>query len=139
MGDSVRPKWAEKWRAAVHASFRGGAGSHLTLSPWPRPTCVPSGILIHPTVWLQYTNVTRHIDRQRSESIGRTVLQTVAQSPKYCDRHFAAFRIHSRRPCRHVNYSSSSFYRPSIRQYGMHNVRGKRYTSLMASSVLSGV
>ena len=55
-----------------------------TTSPGPRPTRVPkSFILIHPTVWPQYTNVTdRQTDRQdreRSDSIGRTVLQTVAQ------------------------------------------------------------
>jgi len=47
-------------------------------------TSVPSFILIHPTVWPQYTNVTdktdrqdrqdRHTDRQRSDSIERTVL-----------------------------------------------------------------
>jgi len=47
----------------------GGAGSPSnTMSPhrmWPgpRPTSVPSGILIHPTVWPQYTNVT---DRQNN-------------------------------------------------------------------------
>jgi len=41
--------------------------------------------LIRPTVWPQYTNVTDRQDRtdrqtgQRSDSIGRTVLQTVAQ------------------------------------------------------------
>ena len=44
---------------------------------------LPSFILIHPTVWPQYTNVTdrqdRETDRQRSYSIGRTVLETVAQ------------------------------------------------------------
>ena len=43
---------------------------------------MPSFILIHPTVWLQYTNVTDGTDRtcgQRTDSIGRTVLQTVAQ------------------------------------------------------------
>ena len=28
------------------------------------PTSVPSGILIHPTVWPQYTNVTDRQDRQ---------------------------------------------------------------------------
>jgi len=36
-------------------------------------TCMPSLILIHPTVWPQYTNVTdRQTDRQRqrSDSIG---------------------------------------------------------------------
>jgi len=56
---------------------------------------MPSFILIHPTVWPQYTNVTdqrteqtgrdrqidRQTDRQRSDSIGRTVLQMVAQKP----------------------------------------------------------
>jgi len=59
----------------------GGAGSPSnTMWPGPRPTSVPDGILIHPTVWPQYTNVT---DRQtgqtgqRSDSIRRTVLQTV--------------------------------------------------------------
>jgi len=30
----------------------------------PRPTLVPSFILIHPTVWPQYTNVTDSTDRQ---------------------------------------------------------------------------
>jgi len=40
----------------------GGAGSPSnTKLPGPRPKSVPGGILIHPTVWPQYTNVT---DRQ---------------------------------------------------------------------------
>jgi len=58
--------------------FCGGrAGSpSKTLWPGPRPTSMPSFILIHPTVWPQYSNVT---DRQRSDSIWRTVLQTVVQ------------------------------------------------------------
>ena len=49
--------------------------------PGPRPTAVPSFILIHPTIWPQYTNVT---DRtaQWSDSIGQTVLQMVAQKQK---------------------------------------------------------
>ena len=34
-----------------------------TISPRSRPTSVPTGILIHPTVWPQYTNVTDRIDR----------------------------------------------------------------------------
>jgi len=43
--------------------FGGGLGSHLT-QMWPgrRPTSVPSVMLIHPTVWLQYTNVTSRQD-----------------------------------------------------------------------------
>jgi len=37
----------------------GGAGSPFnTMSPGPRQTFVLSGILIYPTVWPQYTNVT---------------------------------------------------------------------------------
>ena len=63
-----------------------GAGSRSnTMWPGLRPTCTPSFILIRPTVWPQCTNVTdREKDRtgqtgQRSDSIGRTVLQTVAQ------------------------------------------------------------
>ena len=45
----------------------------------PRPTCMASFILIRPTVWRQYTNVRDRTDRQQSDSIGQTVLQTVAQ------------------------------------------------------------
>jgi len=47
-----------------------------------------SAILIQPAVWPQYTNVTertgedRQTDRQRTESTGRTVLQTVAQKKR---------------------------------------------------------
>ena len=44
---------------------------------------MPSFILMHPVIWPQYTNFTDRqtgqTDRQRSDSIGRTVLQTVAQ------------------------------------------------------------
>jgi len=60
--------------------WRGGAGSPSNIM-WPglRPTSIPSFILIRPTVWPQYTNVTDRTDRQRSDSIGWTVLQTVAQ------------------------------------------------------------
>ena len=63
-------------------------GPHLTQCGQDRglPAC-QGFILIHPTVWPQYTNVTDRTDRrerqdrQRSDGdgIGRTVLQTVAQ------------------------------------------------------------
>ena len=77
-----------------YAPFWGrGAGSPSNIEwPGPRPTCMPSFILIHLTVWPQYTNrptlqrerdrqTDRQTgqDRQRSDRIGRTVLQTVAQ------------------------------------------------------------
>jgi len=59
----------------------GELGPHLTQTRlgWGlRPYCMPSFIVIRPTVWLQYTNVTDRTDRQWTDSIGRTVLQTVA-------------------------------------------------------------
>jgi len=61
--------------------FWGGKlGPHLTqYSRRPRPTCMPSFILIHPTVWPQYTNVADRQTGQRSDIVGRTVLQAVAQ------------------------------------------------------------
>ena len=76
--------WAEN--GGVCPFTGGGAGSPPnTMWPGPRPTCMPSFILISPTVWLQCTNVTDRTDRQRTDSIGRTVLQTVAQKIKRCD------------------------------------------------------
>jgi len=38
---------------------------------------------MNPTVWPQYTNVTDRQTGQRSDRIGRTVLQTVAQKTKH--------------------------------------------------------
>jgi len=66
------------------ALWGGGAGfPSNTMWPGPRPACTPSFILIRPIVWPQCTNITdrqdRTDDRQRTDSIGRTVLQTVAQ------------------------------------------------------------
>jgi len=45
-------------RPSSPSPFRGGgAGSPPnTMWPGPRPTCTPSFMLIHPTVWPQYTN-----------------------------------------------------------------------------------
>jgi len=94
---AIRPQqiWAENWGLCP---FRGGgAGSPPnTMWPRPRPTCKPSFILISPTVWPQCTNVTDRTgqtgqtgqDRQRTDSTGRTVLQTVAQkSVKICQNY----------------------------------------------------
>jgi len=62
------------------APFSGGAGSpYNTMRPGPRPTSVPSGILIHSTVQLQYTNVTVKHDRQDNVTVayGEPLLVTV--------------------------------------------------------------
>ena len=70
--------WVKNWGLCPFGV--GGAGSPSNaMWPGPRPTCVPSFILIRPTVWPQYTNITGRTDRQRSDSIGRSVLQMVAQ------------------------------------------------------------
>ena len=77
--------WAENWGLCPFAG--GELGRHLTDVVRPRPICVPSFILIHPTVWPQNANVTDRTgqdrtgrqDRQWCDSIGRSVLQTVAQ------------------------------------------------------------
>jgi len=68
--------------------WRGAVGfPHNTMWPGRRPTCMPSFILIRPTIWPLYANVTDRQDRerqdrqdrQRSDSTGQTILQTVAQ------------------------------------------------------------
>jgi len=62
--------------------------------PGPRPTCMPSFILIRPTVWPQYTNVTDKQTGQtgqRTDSIGRTVLQTVVQKLHCVSKTFPSF------------------------------------------------
>jgi len=67
MGDRARAKRAEKWcRRWLMCPFPwGGSGSPSNaMWPGPRPTYTPSGILIHSTVWPQYTSVTsRQTDR----------------------------------------------------------------------------
>ena len=53
----------------------GAAGSPSnTMWPGPRPTSMPSFILMQPTVWPQYTNVT---DRQvgQTDSTGQTMVR----------------------------------------------------------------
>ena len=74
--------WAKNW--GLCAFGEGEVGPHLTMWPRLRPTSMPSFILIRPTVWPQCSNVTGRTDRtgqdrQRTDSLGRTVLQTVAQ------------------------------------------------------------
>ena len=70
---------------AVPLWGRGAGSPSDTVWPGPRPTCTPRFILIRPTVWPQCTNVTYRTDMtERSDSIGRTVLQTVAQKQNLC-------------------------------------------------------
>ena len=82
---SMQPSGRNRYRPKIGWGLcpfgGGGAGSQSnTMWPGPRPTCKPSFILIRPTVWPQCTNVTdRQTDTQRTNSIGRTVLQMVAQ------------------------------------------------------------
>jgi len=81
MGDSLATIDMDRKKGAA-VPLSGGAGSPSnTMWPGPRPTSMPSFILVHPTVWPQYTNVTDMQTRQDNGSdSGRTVLQTVAQN-----------------------------------------------------------
>jgi len=59
MGDCARKKWTKKWGGAAVPLSMGRAGSPSNIMPpAPRPISVPIGILIHPTIWPQYTNIT---------------------------------------------------------------------------------
>jgi len=81
-------------RAAVPLSVGWGAGSPSnTMWPRSRPISVRSGILIHPTVWSQYTNVTDRKDRQDSESL----LVTIAQKRSDIDLWLQLNMKHGRR------------------------------------------
>ena len=62
---------ADIWLKDCCAPFSAAGGARSpsnTMWPGPRPTSTPSGVLIYPTVWPQYTNVT---DRQT----GHTMVQ----------------------------------------------------------------
>ena len=81
--------WDENWGKRCHFG-EGKVGPHLTVWPGPRPTSMPSFILIPPTVWPQCTNVRDRTgqtgqrdsqDRQQCDSIGRTVLQISPKNP----------------------------------------------------------
>jgi len=85
-----RPRsWPHCVRWGHSSPLSGGAGSPSNTmwpGPGPRPTSMPSFISIHPTVWPQYINVrdrTDRQDRQRSDGLGRTILQMVAQKPTW--------------------------------------------------------
>ena len=87
------------WPVPRSTSVPSGVFIRLTSNTmWPglRPTCMPSFILIRPTVWPQCMNVTDRTgqtNRQRSDSIGRIVLQTVAQKPQKPNLRFLGDRL----------------------------------------------
>jgi len=61
--------------AAIGATDYADADK-TTVRPWPRPISVPSSILINPTVWPQYTNVTSKLtDRQIDRQTDRTTVR----------------------------------------------------------------
>ena len=62
----------------VYAPFAEAGTPSNTMWPGPSLTSMPSAILIRPTVWPHAVHERYRQDRQRSDSIERTVLQTVA-------------------------------------------------------------
>jgi len=65
--------WTQAVGAAVPLSVTGAGSPPNTIWLKPRPTIMPSFILICSTIWPQYINVTDRTGQQ-SDSIGRTVL-----------------------------------------------------------------
>ena len=72
--------------AAVPLSTGGAGSPSNTMSPGPRSTSVPSDILIHPTVWPQYTNITNRTDRIDNGPVaqGEPLLVTIAKKRINC-------------------------------------------------------
>ena len=63
--------WAENWGGAPRPFGEGGAGSpSKTMWPGPRPTCMQSFIMIRPTVWPEYTNVTDRTGQRQDRQDG---------------------------------------------------------------------
>ena len=61
----------------------GGAGSpSTTMWTGPRPTSMPSFILIHPTVWPQYSNITDKTDKQTDNGLIASGKPLYKRSPK---------------------------------------------------------
>ena len=74
--------WANAQCDGHPAEYRGHPLFNATKFGWrPMLECMPSFILIRPSIWPQYTNVTDTTDRsdRQGDSTGRTVLQMVAQ------------------------------------------------------------
>ena len=85
LGRGLPPYQVASWSNHPFGHNRHGMkiGGCATLAMWPGPrhNSMPIFILVHPTIWPQYTNVTdRQTDRQWTDSTGRTVLQTVTQN-----------------------------------------------------------
>ena len=58
MGDRLTATdMSRKWGLLCPFPWGGAGSPSNTMSSGPSPSSVPSGILIHPTVWPQYTNV----------------------------------------------------------------------------------
>jgi len=73
MGDRLATiDMGRKVGAAVPLSVGEAGYPSNTMWPGTRPTSVPGGILIHPTVWSQYTNVTDRQDRKGQDRQDRT-------------------------------------------------------------------
>jgi len=84
--------WAENWLCPFWGIYGGELSPHLTQCGLGRGDDKFRLDPSNPTVLPQYTKIADIQDRQRSDSIGRTVLQTVAQNAYNC------LSLHSR-PC----------------------------------------
>ena len=63
--------YAEKWGLLCPFPWSWAGSPSNTMSPGPRPSSLPSGILVRTTVWPQCPNVTRPTDRQTNTQTHR--------------------------------------------------------------------
>jgi len=97
----------------VSPSFEGVAELPAnTMWPGPRPTSVPSGIVIQSTVWPQYTNVT---DRQTGQRNRQTDNGPIAYSEPF--------------------YKMSPKTPAALKKQSSHEVRGVNLEAARASMV----
>ena len=76
MGDGTRAKWSEKWGLMFLFPWGRAGSPSNTMSPGPRPTSTRSGTVVSdPSSRLATMHQRYNTDRQRSDSIGRTILQ----------------------------------------------------------------
>jgi len=78
MGDRLATTDMGRKLGAVPLWGRRAGFPSNTMWPGPRPTSVPSGILIHAAVWPQYTNV----QAQRQDRTERQDNDPIAFRPK---------------------------------------------------------
>jgi len=107
-----------------------------TMWPGPRSTSVPSGILIHPTVWPEYTNVTDRTDRQdispvaQGEPLFVTVRPKMIKLNKNChaEKKYTEIEQNSKKETNNSNWSRTLWR--NTNSWMMVGIRSHNFTIL---------